>query len=98
MSQAARCRFRTAPVAEAGQVIVVAECREHSLIVDGDTSQLDRVLMNLLSNGVKFTPTGGTVTVTTARDGPWVMIRVADTGIGIPEQDLKNLFNRFFRA
>jgi two-component system phosphate regulon sensor histidine kinase PhoR len=86
------------PVAEAGQVTVVAECCEHSLIVDGDTSQLDRVLMNLLSNGVKFTPTGGTVTVTTARDDPWVMIRVADTGIGIPEQDLKNLFNRFFRA
>lgn len=86
------------PVAEAGQVTVVAECCEHSLIVDGDTSQLDRVMMNLLSNGVKFTPTGGTVTMTTARDGPWVIIRVADTGIGIPEQDLKNLFNRFFRA
>jgi signal transduction histidine kinase len=86
------------PVAEAGQVTVTAARRRRGLVVNGDASQLDRVLMNLLSNAVKFTPAGGTVTVSAICDGPWVAVRIADTGIGIPEGDKKNLFSRFYRA
>jgi signal transduction histidine kinase len=54
--------------------------------------------MNLLSNAVKFTPEGGTVSVGTERDGATAVLRVIDTGIGIPERDRKELFTRFFRA
>jgi signal transduction histidine kinase len=86
------------PVAESGGVTVTAECPERGLVVSADASQLDRVLMNLLSNAVKFTPQGGTVTVTVTHDDPWVLVRVVDTGIGIPEPDKQNLFSRFFRA
>jgi two-component system phosphate regulon sensor histidine kinase PhoR len=63
-----------------------------------DPDQLDRVLMNLLTNAVKFTPPEGTVTVTARRDGDHVVIAVADTGMGIPEAEQQALFARFFRA
>ncbi len=68
------------------------------LIVDGDANQLVRVLMNLLSNAVKFTPEGGRIELTTVTAGGWAVVSVADTGMGIPEADKKNLFTRFFRA
>jgi two-component system phosphate regulon sensor histidine kinase PhoR len=63
-----------------------------------DPGQIDRVLTNLLTNAVKFTPPEGTVTVTGRRDGDEIVIAVADTGMGIPEAEQKALFARFFRA
>jgi signal transduction histidine kinase len=69
-----------------------------TLIVDGDAGQLDQVMANLLSNAVKYTPAGGKVEMTVTVDGEWATVRVADTGIGIPERDQKELFNRFARA
>ncbi len=71
---------------------------EHHLVVDGDTGQLERALINLLSNAIKFTPDNGRIQVTTATEGSSAVIRIADTGIGIPERDQKELFTRFFRA
>jgi signal transduction histidine kinase len=86
------------PAAVKGQITVGSEVTDPALTVNGDEGQLDRVLINLLSNSIKFTPPGGTVTVWAGRDGDTVTMRIADTGIGIPDQDKKDLFNRFFRA
>jgi signal transduction histidine kinase len=69
-----------------------------ALAGDADPGQIDRVLMNLLSNAVKFTPAGGMVRVCAVRDGDDVVVRVSDTGMGIPEAEQRHLFNRFFRA
>jgi len=57
---------------------------------------LKQVILNLLSNAVKFTGTGGRVTITADR-GPdgGLRVQVFDTGIGIPEEDLANVFDRF---
>jgi two-component system, OmpR family, phosphate regulon sensor histidine kinase PhoR len=85
-------------IAETGQVTLAWEAPARPIMVKGDASKLDRVLMNLLSNAVKFTPPGGKVTVSAAADDHFAMVRVADTGIGIPEKDKKDLFGRFFRA
>jgi signal transduction histidine kinase len=71
---------------------------DHGLMISGDPGQLDRLVMNLLSNAVKFTPGGGTVSVGTGCDGDLAVLRVSDTGIGIPETERKELFTRFFRA
>ncbi len=68
------------------------------LVVNGDVSQLARVLMNLFSNAVKFTPAGGHIEVTAEAAGGWAVTRVRDTGIGIPDADQEGLFRRFFRA
>jgi len=63
-----------------------------------DRGRFDQVLGNLLSNAVKFTPAHGSVTVTTERGVDRWLIEVADTGIGIPEEERELLFERFFRG
>jgi signal transduction histidine kinase len=60
--------------------------------------RLGQLIDNLLSNAVKFTPPGGAVTVTAAMRGALVRLEVADTGVGIPADELDMLFGRFFRA
>jgi len=60
--------------------------------------RLRDVFTNLVSNAVKYTPTGGRVTVTTRVDGSTMVCEVADTGIGIPPEDQAHLFEEFFRA
>jgi two-component system phosphate regulon sensor histidine kinase PhoR len=86
------------PSAAAGGLTLTVTCPDGSLAVSGDVSQLDRVVANLLSNAAKFTSPGGLIRVTAARDGDTAVMRVSDTGIGIPEKDKESLFDRFFRA
>lgn len=86
-----------APAAAKAQVAVRAEVYGEPWL-DGDPDQLDRVVMNLLANAVKFTPPEGTVTVLGRRQGDEVLLVVADTGMGIPAREQKALFTRFFRA
>jgi len=86
------------PSVIAGELALTVSPTEGELMVDGDASQLDRVVINLLSNSVKFTPKGGSVEVSAFAEGRSAVIRVSDTGIGIPASDQKELFNRFFRA
>jgi signal transduction histidine kinase len=69
--------------------------------IDGDINQLEQVFVNLMSNAVKFTPRGGTVTIVARRAhaaGDFVEVKVTDTGIGIPPREFPNVFKRFFRA
>jgi two-component system phosphate regulon sensor histidine kinase PhoR len=87
-----------APAVAAQGLTLTTTLPADGLAVDGDANQLARVLMNLLSNAVKFTPEGGRVELTTVTAGDWAVVSVADTGIGIPEADKRDLFTRFFRA
>jgi two-component system, OmpR family, phosphate regulon sensor histidine kinase PhoR len=86
------------PGARKAKLTVISEAADPELIVNGDHEQLDRLLINLLSNSIKFTPPGGTVTVSANYCEEAAVIQVTDTGIGVPENDKKDLFNRFFRA
>src|SRR5205085_1528917 len=64
----------------------------------GDRAQLERVTMNLLSNAVKFTEDGGTIGMSVGVENDEAVIRVSDTGIGIPAEEQPALFQRFFRS
>jgi len=86
------------PAAAAKGLTLSWQDTDRRLMVSGDSAQLDRLVMNLLSNAVKFTPEGGSVSVGTGCDGGLAVLRVSDTGIGIPERDHHELFTRFFRA
>ena len=86
------------PVAARGSVRLVVDEVDPCLKVHVDRIQLERALINLGSNAVKFTPAGGVATITTRAVGRSVEIVVSDTGIGIPEKDQVRLFDRFFRA
>jgi signal transduction histidine kinase len=63
-----------------------------------DERLLRHILVNLLSNAVKYSPAGTTVRLEITRDGYEGIFRVSDTGIGIPEEDQKRLFEPFHRA
>lgn len=66
--------------------------------VAGDERSLGEVFSNLISNGVKYNRRGGTLAISVAGDGPWCVVRFADTGIGIPEKDIPLIFSEFFRV
>lgn len=71
---------------------------EGAVVGNWDAFRLERVLANLLSNAVKYSPHGGEIVVTLRREGPNAMLSVADQGLGIPEEDLPFIFERFARA
>ena len=69
--------------------------RKTDVRIEADQRKLKQILFNLLSNAVKFTPTAGTVDVSAVRDGDFIEITVADTGIGIRDEDVPKLFQTF---
>lgn len=63
-----------------------------------DVEKMERVVFNLVSNAFKYTPDNGSITVDCASDGKTVTLKVADTGEGISERDLGNIFDRFYQV
>ncbi|EYF06516.1 ATP-binding protein [Chondromyces apiculatus] len=66
--------------------------------VQGDSNRLQQVVVNLVSNAIKFTPRGGLVDITLERSGAWVVLTVRDSGQGIAPEVLPHIFDRFRQA
>jgi signal transduction histidine kinase len=86
------------PAAMAAGITLVEEVSPDALVTYGDRIRLGQACDNLISNAVKFTPRGGTVTVSLSATAGDAVITVRDTGMGIAESELDQLFARFFRA
>jgi signal transduction histidine kinase len=63
-----------------------------------DPARLRQVMANLITNAHLYTPEGGRITISAQADGPWVRLSVADTGVGMSEEELEHVFERFYRA
>jgi two-component system sensor histidine kinase BaeS len=84
------------PAFEAADVELVH--RLEPVMVEGDASRLSQVVTNLLTNALKFSASGGQVTLTTGATDGLARLEVADQGPGIPEQELPHIFDRFWRG
>ncbi len=84
--------------AEEKKIALVLRCEGAPLTIRATSDGIERVLGNLVSNAIKYTPTGGRVQVTLQPVDDHAQVEVADSGIGIPEESLPKLFEEFYRA
>lgn len=92
-----RVRESLAPQLHQSGVVLRLEVPSEA-VLRADERRIEQVLVNLLSNAIKFSPNGGEVAVCVDGSAESVRITVADHGIGMPEKDLKRLFQKFFRS
>ena len=88
---------RLAPLARENGIELDCSARE-ALEINGDVVKLQQVIYNVIDNAIKYTPRGGEVHASLSRNGKRAIIRVSDTGIGIPAADLPHVFDRFYRV
>ncbi|MBX3098297.1 MAG: PAS domain-containing protein [Salinibacterium sp.] len=86
------------PVADTAGIQLVQVLPDVPAVVHGDPVRLGQAVDNLISNAIKFTPRGGSVTLALDTTAESAVITVRDTGMGIAESELDKLFSRFFRA
>ena len=88
-------------------IVLEAKKRDHTLNLElewklpriiGDRARIEQVLMNIISNALKYTPNGGTIDISSGSTGANVWVKVEDNGIGIPQEDLERVFDRFYRV
>jgi two-component system, OmpR family, heavy metal sensor histidine kinase CusS len=85
------------PVADARGIELRGESRG-PVVVAGDAAWLERLLLNLIDNALKFTSPGGRVRVIVGREGPGAMLQVVDTGAGMTPEVVSHAFERFYRG
>lgn len=74
------------------------ELRFEAVVIIADEDMLSLVWMNLIGNSMKFTPANGTITIALSRQSKGIEVVISDTGIGIPEDDQKRVFERFYKV
>ncbi|MDQ0032171.1 ATP-binding response regulator [Arthrobacter bambusae] len=91
------------PLADSRSLSLTVTHAPGTVTVQADEAKLEQVFANIISNAIKFTPAGGHVAVSSEISSdhgavPSVVVRVEDTGVGIPETEIDQVFTRFFRA
>jgi signal transduction histidine kinase len=85
------------PLAEERGVTLAAPLAP-PLVIRADRDKVSRVLINLVDNGIKFTPAGGRVEIRASGEGQWVRLAVSDSGVGIPASELDRIFDKFHQV
>lgn len=86
------------PLAQRHQVTITTDLVTDLPAGRGDKDRIRQALVNLVHNAIKFNHPGGSVTMSTKASGEFVIVSVSDTGVGIPEEELPHVFERFYKA
>jgi len=86
------------PIAAKGKVSLSLATQHRPVHIIGDKSGLQQVFINLINNAVKFSRQGGSVKIMVSENESEVLIEIVDSGVGIPQQAIPHLFERFYRA
>lgn len=84
--------------AEEQGVSLRLELPERLPLVQAQARSMEEVLTNLISNAINYSPDGGTVTISATSPGEYLELRVSDTGIGIPQEEIPRIFDKFYRV
>jgi two-component system phosphate regulon sensor histidine kinase PhoR len=90
-----------ATIPEGEEIFLSLDCESRPLIIYADADRLEQVLINLISNAIKYSPDGGTVAVNLARSGTAsdeIVVSVTDTGMGMTGEQLTRLFEKYYRT
>lgn len=85
-------------LADKKNIRLTYDTRSFPILIHADRWQIERVMQNLVSNAIKYTPKDGSVSINVVETADGVAIEISDTGLGIPESDLPHIFDRFRRV
>ncbi len=92
------CIYKMEISAKQKEQILTPEIAEKIPFIIGDKDRIEQVIINIISNSIKYTPEKGEIAVKLIKDGEYISIRVKDNGMGIPKEDAGRLFERFYRV
>jgi two-component system phosphate regulon sensor histidine kinase PhoR len=86
------------PQSERKQIDILWQSDPSLPVISVEEERIQQVVIDLLHNAIKFTPSGGKIIISAKSEGESVLVSVEDTGVGIPAEDLPHIFERFYKA